>query len=124
MIASASARRIGAACLLGAVLLLGVTGSPLHAQTAYFAGAETTLGGGFLYPEGVAVDGNGNVYVANYNGVTEMPPGCASSSCETTLGGGFNQPTGVAVDGSGNVYIADYNNNAVKEMPPCCASSC
>jgi DNA-binding beta-propeller fold protein YncE len=73
----------------------------------------------------VAVDGSGNVYVADYghNAVKEMPAGCTSSSCVTTLGGGFSYPTGVAVDGSGNVYVADYNNNAVKEMPAGCTSS-
>jgi len=73
----------------------------------------------------VAVDGSGNVYIADYlnHAVKEMPAGCASSSCVSTLGGGFNNPTGVAVDGSGNVYVADFNNNAVKEMPAGCASS-
>jgi hypothetical protein len=73
----------------------------------------------------VAVDGSGNVYVAdsNNNAVKEMPAGCTSSSCVTTLGGGFSYPTGVAVDGSGNVYVADYGNNAVKEMPAGCTSS-
>ena len=61
----------------------------------------TTLGGGFSQPSGVAVDGSGNVYVADHgnSAVKEMPPGCASSSCVTTLGGGFSQPYGVAVDG-------------------------
>jgi len=78
----------------------------------------TTLGGGFFQPYGVAVDGSGNVYVADtYNSaVKEMPAGCASSSCVTTLGGGFFDPEGVAVDGSGNVYVADYGHSAVKEI--------
>ena len=73
----------------------------------------------------MAVDGSGNVYVADTgnSAVKEMPAGCASSSCVTTLGGGFSLPNGVAVDGSGNVYVADTDNNAVKEMPAGCASS-
>jgi hypothetical protein len=85
----------------------------------------TTLGGGFLGPVAVAVDGSGNVYVADYvnNAVKEMPPGCASSSCVTTLGGGFDLPWGAAVDGSGNVYVADTYNNEVKEIPAGCTSS-
>jgi hypothetical protein len=75
----------------------------------------------------VAVDGHGNVYVADIgdNAVKEMPPGCTSSSCVTTLGGGFRFPEGVAVDGSGNVYVAHGGGSdaAVSEMPPGCTSS-
>ena len=83
------------------------------------------LGGGFSTPQEVAVDGSGNVFVADWgnNAVKEMPPGCASSSCVTTLGGGFSNPYGVAVDGSGNVFVADHGNNAVKEIPFGCITS-
>ncbi len=46
----------------------------------------------FSSPRGVAVDGSGNVYVADYGGskVYEMTPNCASGStaCITTLGNG------------------------------------
>jgi len=112
-----------ATLLLPGALIL----SPLHAQKAYLAYAETALGGHFVDPEGLAVDRNGNVYVANGldNEVTEMPVACTSSICVTTLGGGFDEPEGVAVDASGNVYVTDFGNNAVKELPPgCVAASC
>jgi len=119
--ALASGRRCG---LLLVTVLLGLLAAGARAQTASFNYPITTLGGGFNSPEGVAVDGSGNVYVADSgdNAVKKMPAGCASSSCVTTLGGGFYFPTGVAVDGSGNVYVAD-TDNAVKEMPAGCASS-
>ena len=73
------------------------------------------LGGGFIVPQGVAVDSSGNVFVADegtgYSGsaVYKIPPGCATSSCVLTLGGGFAffEPAGVAVDGNGNVFVAD-----------------
>jgi sugar lactone lactonase YvrE len=76
---------------------------------------------GFSYPTGVAVDGSGNVYVAdNGNSAVEeiMAVGGVIPASPTinTLGSGFSSPQGVAVDGSGNVYVADTGNNAVKEI--------
>jgi len=72
-----------------------------------------TLGSGLISPTGVAVDGAGNIYVAEYGFGTQdntpvykMSPGCTNSSCMTPLGGGFDNPTSVAVDGAGNVYVA------------------
>ena len=46
----------------------------ISAQTAHFSGTITTLGSGFASPYGLAVDGSGNVFVANdsvMNGVQE-----------------------------------------------------
>jgi NHL repeat len=68
---------------------------------------------------GIAVDGSGNVFVADY-GASKIYEILAAGGYTTvnTLGGSFsfNSPTGVAVDGSGNVYVADYSNNAVEEI--------
>ena len=85
--------------------------------TAYFSGAVTTLGSGFNEPAGVAVDGSGNVFVAdrNHNAVKEILAAGGYTTVHT-LGSGFSEPTGVAVDGSGNVFVADTNHNAVKEI--------
>ncbi len=67
---------------------------------------------------GVAVDANGNVYIADAanNRVVKMTP----SGSSYTLGvvanaasNGLNDPTAVAVDASGNVYIADTGNTRV-----------
>ncbi len=80
------------------------------------------LATGLSSPNGVAVDGSGNVYIADTSHSLVKEYVVASGTVET-LGGGFNQPYGVAVDGSGNVYVADTLNKAVKEMPPNCASS-
>ena len=67
-------------------------------------------------PVGVAVDGSGNVYIADTgnNAVKVWIPGTGL----ITLVAGLNFPDGVAVDGSGNVYIADTGNNAIKEWIP------
>jgi sugar lactone lactonase YvrE len=86
---------------------------------------QSTLGGGFKDNAGVAIDGSGNVYVADSgdSAIKEIPLGCTAATCVKTLGGGFNVPTGVTLDGAGNVFIGDAGNNAVKEMPANCASS-
>ncbi len=76
-----------------------------------------------LSPYGVAVDGNGNLYVADngVNMVYEIPSVNGSITYPAnpsfiTLGSGFTSPQGVAVDGSGNVFVSDYGNHAVKEI--------
>jgi len=73
----------------------------------------------FYHPTGVAVDGSGNVYVADEfnnlirkitaSGVVTTLAGSGSqgSANGTGTAASFNNPHGVAVDGSGNVYVAD-----------------
>ena len=82
----------------------------------------------FTYPNGVAVDSSGNVYVADtYNhtirkitpdGVVTTLAGTAGSSGsdDGTATARFNRPYGVAVDSSDNVYVADYNNNTIRKI--------
>ena len=69
-------------------------------------GAQTTVGSGLNYPTGVAVDGAGDVFIADSdnNRVVEVPAG---GGAQTTVGSGLNYPSGVAVDGVGDVFIAD-----------------
>src|SRR5271157_6346788 len=103
-------------CAVLVVMLCGA-GSIASAQTAYFSGAQTTVGSGFSLPDSVAVDGSGNVYVADAgnNAVKEILAAGGYATINT-LGSGFNDTSGIAVDGSGNVYVADAGNNAVKEI--------
>jgi sugar lactone lactonase YvrE len=86
-----------------------------EAQTAHFSWAISSMGSGFSHPFGVAVDGSGNVFVADFsnNAVKEV---LAADGTVHTLGSGFSNPEGVAVDGSGNVFVADTSHNAVKEI--------
>jgi gliding motility-associated-like protein len=82
----------------------------------------------FYNPDGVVVDNNGNIYVADTknnlirkitsagvvstyagNGYIGSTDGWASVST-------FNYPTSVTVDASGNLYVADYNNNLIREI--------
>ena len=93
----------------------------VQAQTALFSGATTTLSSGFNHPLGVAVDGQGNIFVADpgNNAVKEIVAVSGQIPANPTinvLGSGFNRPSGVAVDGQGDVFVADLGNNAVKEI--------
>jgi len=79
-------------------------------------------------PYGVAVDGHGNVYVAdggnnrirkvNTFGIITTIAGNGTASFSGDGGAatdaGLNSPNGIAVDGSGNVYIADGSNERIR----------
>ncbi|WP_263376688.1 Ig-like domain repeat protein [Granulicella aggregans] len=83
-------------------------------------GTPTQIGSGLKTPEGIAVDGAGNVYIADAaaNTVQQFPAGGGAG---VSLGTGLNVPTGVAVDGGGNVFIVNQGTGAtggsVVEVP-------
>ena len=108
-----------AAWIVGLICAVTMATKSLNAQTAQFSFAQSTIGSGLNGPSGVAVDGSGNIYIAdngNNRVLKETPNG--SSYTQTTIDTGLNFPLGVAVDGSGNVYVADANNSRVlKETP-------
>jgi sugar lactone lactonase YvrE len=85
----------------------------------------------FYSPGGLAIDGAGNIYVADsYNnairkitpgGVVTTFAGLAGTSGSTDATGTaarFNSPLGVAVDGSGNVLVADTTNDTIRSITP------
>ncbi len=86
----------------------------------------------FSSPAGIAVDGTGNIYVADQTddtirkvtqaGVVTSYAGTANTVGFTdgnaTTVARFNSPYGVAVDGSGNVYVADTNNLIIRMITP------
>jgi streptogramin lyase len=81
--------------------------------------------GGLSSPNGIAVDGAGNVWVANFVGdtLTELE-GAGGTSPATPLSpsGGLGQdanlsrPYGIAIDSSGNIWVSDQGTNAVTEF--------
>ena len=85
-------------------------------------------------PEGVAVDGAGNLFIADrYNdrirkvdsaGVISTVAGTGESFGGFSGDGGpataalLSSPEGVAVDGAGNLFIADTDNHLVRKLTP------
>ncbi len=80
-------------------------------------GAQSTIGGSLMTPDQIAVDEDGNVYVADAGlGAVEMyPAGSGAGAAATSVGQNLKAPTGVSVDGAGDVFIADSGN--VYEVP-------
>jgi sugar lactone lactonase YvrE len=114
------------------------------AQTAQFSFALAhPPGGGGATPWGLAVDGQGNVYVADNadyvystdapyavavdaqgnvyytlsfdNEVVKYPAGGGQTTLPLT---GLGNPEGLAVDSHGDVFVADYLNNRIVEAIP------
>ena len=119
----------------GLLLAYCVT-SPVGTVTTFAGGAKGSADGTgadarFYRPRGVAVDGDGNVYVAdNENhtirkitpaGVVTTLAGTAGSSGSadgTGAAARLTSPFGVAVDGDGNVYVADSSNHTIRKITP------
>jgi DNA-binding beta-propeller fold protein YncE len=112
--ANTGAQRTGTLTIAG--LTLSVTQA---ASTAVAANPLATLvSSGLNSPASVAVDGSGNVDIADtgHYAIKQYSPstGQVSTIVSTTVNGN-NGPFGVAADGSGNVYIADTFDNQILE---------
>lgn len=99
-----------------------------------FAGNSNIAGGdvdgtgnnaSFYYPDNIAIDATGNLFVIDKNGIREITP----ASVVTTLKAGspvylngplenvdFTGAEGIAVDGTGNIYFTDLLGNSVRKI--------
>ncbi len=80
--------------------------------------------GQFFQPQGIAIDGQGNVYVSEVdnNRVQKLTRDGKSIAVfggpQSDAPGQFNQPFGITLDRVGNVYVADLLNNRVQKLSP------
>jgi sugar lactone lactonase YvrE len=85
----------------------------------------------FVSPQGVAADGDGNVFVVDDRTIRKIAPG----GVVTMVGGGgfpyflgnmdasgrsaqFGYLPGIAVDGAGNLFVTDADNNTIRQGAP------
>ena len=85
----------------------------------------------FSQPAGVAVDGDGNLYVTDAGNrtirkvtpageVTTLAGSAGSSGSVNGIGPAarFSFPTGVVVDGDGNLYVIDNSGSTIRKVTP------
>jgi hypothetical protein len=96
------------------------TGTTVAGTSSSAGGATTQLNS----PNGVYVDGSGNIYIADaYN--NRLQVWTAGSTSGATVIGGYGSsstqlayPTGIFQDANGNNYIADLNNQRIQKVAP------
>jgi sugar lactone lactonase YvrE len=101
--------------------------------TAGFGGDNAAAAGAQLnQPVAVALDGSGNLYIADFNN-NRVRMVNSSGTISTVAGSGttgfggdgnaaasasLNGPTALAVDKNGAIYVSDFNNNRVRMFTP------
>ena len=101
--------------------IVGITylhGRGLGSHAAFLPATLTQVSSGFTAPQGLAVDGKGNFYVAQnlffpsgFGGGEPVNGGVtkgASPASQASVGQEWVDPTSVAVDGAGNVFVSDF----------------
>jgi hypothetical protein len=129
----------------GMILVTEISGSALRrvnpangSVTTYsgsalpgFADSMTTRNASYRAPHALAIDRNGNLFVADtgnhvvrridaFSGAVTTLAGTGQPGSQDGPGGTarFNNPQGVAVDSAGNVYVADTGNHVIRRITP------
>lgn len=101
----------------GTLTIAGLTFTVTQAGVSYAPVVPMTplITSGLSAPQGVAVDAQGNVYIADtgHSAIQMWNPG--TRQLTTLISAGLINPVGVAVDTYGNIYVADTGNHAIEE---------
>jgi hypothetical protein len=116
----------------GMITTIAGNGTACSPSTAACGDGAAATSANLSFPTGVAVDGAGNVYIADSvdhrirrvsggtittiagNGTACSPPTAACGDGGAATSANLNIPAGVAVDGAGNVYVADDSDNRIR----------
>jgi sugar lactone lactonase YvrE len=105
-----------------------IAGTPGQRGTTDGAAADALFG----EPEGIALDGSGNLYISDTDNNTirmlDLNTGMVSTvagnpSTSALMDGvgaaaGFNKPKAMRIDAAGNLYVSDAFNTAVRKVVP------
>lgn len=108
------------------------TGGIVNTITGGFVGdGKSATSAALVFPEAVAIDKSGNIYIADYAGnrVRKVSAGKISTIAGNGISGYsgdggpgtsamLNAPQGVAIDSAGNVFIADTFNAVIRKVIP------
>ena len=100
--------------------------------TGYGGDGGAATAASFNYTAGVALDGNGNLYIADQgnhrirkvatNGIITTVAGTGTAGFSGDGGAAtaanLANPASVVADGMGNLYMADYGNNRIRQVTP------
>jgi DNA-binding beta-propeller fold protein YncE len=97
---------------------------PYHTDDYVYVGSwgsEGTGAGQFEYPKGIAIDNEGNIYIADNwaNKIQKFGPAgepLLQWGSSGTAPGQFNSPEKLAIDAAANVYVVDGVNNRVQKF--------
>lgn len=87
-------------------------------------GSYGTEPGQFIYPNGVAVDAEGSIYVSEYGGNDRIQKFDSQGHLIAFAGrpgdkpGEFSRPEGLAIDKDGNLLVADAVNHRIERLSP------
>ncbi len=106
----------GSGNVLATAYVYGIGTGP---QVAFTPALQSVVVSGLLHPDGVALDGSGNLYIADANNNRVLKETLSAGAyTQSVLVSGLSTPAAVAIDGNGDVYIADSGDGLVLEETP------